>query len=390
MRTLLVGPNGRGSCLGALSEGYHLELAAHFPAPANAVSYVQVEPDAPGALVVDVSLLHDPRMDNALVQLLDAAALRWPGCRAAVVLGDAQQYLLDQLQHAHTRVFSTDGGQNDAAALAGGVAAYLDLPRRQGARAKTILVLSSKGGVGKTTLVANLATALAVRHDLRLAAVDGDLTRGDLALLLGADCPTTLKDLIADRSPGGIQGAIDHHLAHLHGGRLALLAAPGNSLGSEQPWTSLTTRHAQAVLAALGHRYDVVLVDTPPDVQRSSPFPAAVVGDANLPFLALVIVQPQPMERQGARQVLEFLAAYASPGRQVRGVLVDRNRAAGNAGQLERLFKIPVVGSIPYDPAAATARQATDLVYDFSARRLRGAAKAYAELARCIAEGDLP
>jgi MinD-like ATPase involved in chromosome partitioning or flagellar assembly len=351
-------------------------------------------------MIADVSALHDPAMDGVLVHLLDTAALRWPTCRVAVVLSGAQQYLLAQIQHANARAFqATDDpetlGAGDSTTLIADLAAYLALPRRRDVQARIVLVVSAKGGVGKTTLVANLAAALAVRHGLRVAVVDGDLTRGDLARLLDLAPAATLLDLVADPSPGGIHAVLDRYLVHAgedaglpFDADLALLPAPGGSVDDNQPWTTLTTRHAQAILDALGRRFDVVLLDTPPDLQRSSPFPAAVLAGDGLPFLALVVVQPQPMERAGARQALDALRgsqACDERSRIVRGVLVDRNRAAGNPAALERVLGLEIVAAVPYDPRAATARQATDLVYDFHARRLSRPARAYARLAAHIA-----
>jgi MinD-like ATPase involved in chromosome partitioning or flagellar assembly len=379
MRAVLVGPNSHRSCLEELKTAYRLETVAHFLEPAAALAFVRAGAEVPAVMVADVSSLHDPGADRALVELLDATAVRWPGCRVAAVLGEAQGYLQDELQHAQARAFRP--GQLDD------LAAYLALARRREAQARVILALSAKGGVGKTSLIANLGTALAVRHGLRVVAVDGDLTRGDLARLLGVEPAATVLDLVADRSPGGIRAALDRYLISLCDGRLALLPAPGGALGGGQPWTALTTRHAQAVLAALGERFDVVLLDTPPDLQRSSPFPAAVLGDRGLPFVGLVVVQPQPMERWGARQVLDFVAAYATDHGLVRGVLVHRNPATGNARQLERVLGVQIVESIPYDPKAAAAHHATELVYDFEKKRLSPPARAYDRLAQWIAGG---
>ena len=380
MRAVLVGPNSHRSCLEELKTTYRLETVAHFLEPAAALAFVRAGAAAPAVLVADVSGLHDPGADRALVELLDATATRWPGCRVATVLGEAQSYLQDELQRAQSRAFWP--GQMDD------LAAYLALARRREAQARVVLALSAKGGVGKTSLIANLGTALAVRHGLRVAAVDGDLTRGDLARLLGVEPTTTVLDLVADRSPGGIRAALDRYLVSLCDGRLALLPAPGGALGGGQPWTALTTRHAQAVLAALGERFDVVLLDTPPDLQRSSPFPAAVLGGKGLPFVGLVVVQPQPMERWGARQVLDFVTAYGTDHGLVRGVLVHRNPATGNARQLEKVLGVEIVEAIPYDPKAAAAHHATELVYDFQKKRLNPPARAYDRLAQWIAEGS--
>jgi MinD-like ATPase involved in chromosome partitioning or flagellar assembly len=380
MRAVLIGPNSHHSCLEELKTTYRLETVAHFLEPAAALAFVRAGAEAPAVMVADVSGLHDPGADRALVELLDAVTARWPGCRVAAVLGEAQGYLRDDLQHAQARAFRP--GQVDD------LAAYLALARRREAQARVVLALSAKGGVGKTSLIANLGTALAVRRGLRVAAVDGDLTRGDLARLLGVEPTTTVLDLVADRAPGGIRAALDHYLVSLCDGRLALLPAPGGALSSGQPWTALTTRHAQAVLAALGERFDVVLLDTPPDLQRSSPFPAAVLGGKGLPFVGLVVVQPQPMERWGARQVLDFVTAYGTDHGMVRGVLVHRNPATGNARQLEKVLGVEIVEAIPYDPKAAAAHHATELVYDFGKKRLNPPARAYDRLAQWIAEGN--
>ena len=144
------------------------------------------------------------------------------------------------------------------------------------------------------------------------------------------------------------------------------------------------------MLAALGERFDVVLLDTPPDLQRSSPFPAAVLGDGSLPFVGLVVVQPQPMERWGARQVLDFVTAYGTDHGLLRGVLVHRNPATGNARQLEKVLGLEIVEAIPYDPRAAAAHQATELVYDFQKKRLGPPARAYAQLAEWLVAGGRP
>lgn len=382
MRAVLVGPNSHHSCLEELKTTYRLETVAHFLEPAAALAFVRAAAEAPAVLVADISGVHDPGADRALVELLDATAVRWPGCRAAAVLGEAQQYLLSELTHATARTFRP--GQVDD------LAAFLALVRRREAQAQVVLALSAKGGVGKTSLIANLGAALAVRHGLRVAVVDGDLTRGDLARLLGVEPAATVLDLVADRSPGGIRAVLERYLVSLCNGRLALLPAPGGALNSGQPWTALTTRHAQAVLAALGERFDAVLLDTPPDLQRSSPFPAAVLGDKGLPFVGLVVVQPQPMERWGARQVLDFVAAYRADHGLVRGVLIHRNPATGNAWQLEKVLGVEIVANIPYDPQAAAAHHAAELVYDFQKKRLSPAARAYAGLAEWLLAGGRP
>ena len=87
MRAVLVGPNSHRSCLEELKTTYRLEAVAHVLEPAAALAFVRAGAEAPAVLVADVSGLHDPVADRALVELLDATATRWPGCRVATVLG---------------------------------------------------------------------------------------------------------------------------------------------------------------------------------------------------------------------------------------------------------------------------------------------------------------
>lgn len=76
---------------------------------------------------------------------------------------------------------------------------------------RIIAVSSGKGGVGKTTLVANLSAALA-QYGKSVIAVDGNLTTSNLGLHLGIPLyPKTLQDVL--RGKVKINEAIYHHHA---------------------------------------------------------------------------------------------------------------------------------------------------------------------------------
>jgi septum site-determining protein MinD len=62
---------------------------------------------------------------------------------------------------------------------------------------RTIGVISGKGGVGKTTLVANLGAALAKRYQKDVTIIDCNLTASHLSILLGMDYhPITLNNVL--------------------------------------------------------------------------------------------------------------------------------------------------------------------------------------------------
>ena len=102
------------------------------------------------------------------------------------------------------------------------------MPQRAGAR--VIPFGGGKGGVGKTFLVANLATALA-RQGHRVVAVDGDLEGANLHTCLGVPRPrASLADYVAHREEDLQKLLLDTHLPNL-----ALIAATRSHLGSAQP-----------------------------------------------------------------------------------------------------------------------------------------------------------
>jgi pilus assembly protein CpaE len=67
--------------------------------------------------------------------------------------------------------------------------------------AKVVTVFSTKGGVGKTTLVANLASALAQGTKRKVAALDLDLEFGVLATMMGVTPQGSLIDLCRLETP---------------------------------------------------------------------------------------------------------------------------------------------------------------------------------------------
>ena len=74
---------------------------------------------------------------------------------------------------------------------------------------RIICVASGKGGVGKTTVVSNLAAALA-KFNKSVIAIDGNTTTSNLGLHLGISMyPTTIQDVLRGRA--NIRDAIYHH-----------------------------------------------------------------------------------------------------------------------------------------------------------------------------------
>ncbi len=108
---------------------------------------------------------------------------------------------------------------------------YIEGPAtEQPGEACLIPIGGGKGGVGKSFVVANLATALA-RSGYRVIAVDGDLEGANLHTCLGVARPrTSLADFVAHREEDLQKLILETPIANLR-----LIAATDGNLASPQP-----------------------------------------------------------------------------------------------------------------------------------------------------------
>ena len=130
--------------------------------------------------------------------------------------------------------------------------------RRRSVRAgngKVISMISVVGGVGVTTLAANLALALHRRQNKRAALADLDLQLGSLSVLLNVEPSRTIVDLAGpDKKLDSIQ--LDLTLSR-HSSGVALLAAPKLIEDSER----VSEDTVRAILDLMIQLFDYVVVD---------------------------------------------------------------------------------------------------------------------------------
>lgn len=122
-------------------------------------------------------------------------------------------------------------------------------------RGKVIVVISPKGGSGKTAVSSNLAVALAQRHPGRVVVVDLDVQFGDLETALSLHPERTLAQL--SRSSHIDATTVKLHLTPSEHG-LFLLAGALDPVEAE----SIVGAHVPTVLSVLADNFDHVIVDT--------------------------------------------------------------------------------------------------------------------------------
>ncbi|MEB3255804.1 MAG: septum site-determining protein MinD [Synechococcaceae cyanobacterium] len=160
------------------------------------------------------------------------------------------------------------------------------------ATARTILICSGKGGVGKTTLTANLGIALA-RLGHTVAVLDADFGLRNLDLLLGLEnrIVYTAQEVLAESCR--LEQAL---VRHKQEPKLSLLPA-----GNPRMLDWLTPEDMQKIVAQLAERFHYVLIDAPAGVEQGFRNAAAAAREA------IVVTNPEVSAVRDADRVIGLL-----------------------------------------------------------------------------------
>jgi len=255
---------------------------------------------------------------------------------------------------------------------------------------RVIAVTSGKGGVGKSTVTANLAVALAARG-LKVGLVDADVHGFSIPALLGLTRdgriaqPTQLDDLMLPPVAHGVKAiSIGMFLQRGQDGQLGAVAWRG-------PMLHRTVQ--QFLTDVYFGDLDVLLLDMPPgtgDVAISvgQLLPHAEVLVVTTPQAAAsdVAVRSGLVARQTGQRVIgvvENMTAMTLPD----GTVLDLFGAGGGAEVARALSgegaDVPVLASIPLSPSLRSAADAGDPIV--VADPTDAAAQAISQLAAALA-----
>jgi len=162
--------------------------------------------------------------------------------------------------------------------------------------ARTILICSGKGGVGKTTLTANLGIALA-RLGHTVAVLDADFGLRNLDLLLGLEnrIVYTAQEVLAESCR--LEQALVRHKQEPN---LSLLPA-----GNPRMLEWLTPEDMQKIAGQLAERFNYVLIDAPAGVEQGFRNAAAAAREA------IVVTNPEVSAVRDADRVIGLLHMMA-------------------------------------------------------------------------------
>ena len=239
---------------------------------------------------------------------------------------------------------------------------------------RAIVVTSGKGGVGKTTTVANLGTALAQRG-ARVALVDADIGLRNLDIVLGLESRVNyhLLDVLEERVT--IDDAL---IADKRIDTLFLLAA-----AQAREKDDVDTEKMRALVTSLRERFDYVLIDSPAGIEIG--FKNAVVGAEE----AIVVCTPEVSAVRDVDRIIGLLGNRFRPQlivNRLRPLLVKKGKML-SVEDVDAVLRLPLLGVIADEPEIiVTANRGEPLAL----RRDGATANAYRAIAARIAGEDVP
>jgi len=199
--------------------------------------------------------------------------------------------------------------------------------------ARVITIASGKGGVGKTTIAANLGTALSLL-DEDVAVLDLDISMGNLELILGLeDKPVTLQEVLSGKD-------IIHNAIYEGPGGVKIIPA-GLSIYALK---DMRLERLESALESLTEDLDILLIDAPGGLERDALSAMEVSNEL------ILVTTP---EISSLSDTLKTKIVAEKLGIDILGVVINRkldDKAFLKTEEIELILDVPVLTIIPEDP----------------------------------------
>lgn len=199
--------------------------------------------------------------------------------------------------------------------------------------ARVITVASGKGGVGKTTIAANLGIALSLYNE-DVVVLDLDIAMANLELILGLeDKPVTLQEVLSGRDmiynaiyegPGGVR-----------------IVPAGISLYGLK---DMKLERLEGVLETLTQDIDILIIDAPGGLERDALSALEVCSEL------ILVTTP---EISSLSDTLKTKIVAEKLGIDILGVVINRkvqDKVFLTTEEIEIILNVPVLSIIPEDP----------------------------------------
>ncbi|GAB4442620.1 MAG: hypothetical protein Fur0044_39040 [Anaerolineae bacterium] len=219
----------------------------------------------------------------------------------------------------------------------GQVAAQPQSETTQAEGAPVIAVYSPKGGIGTSTIAANLAVALQQQQG-DVVLMDADLQFGDILVHLNTKATRTISDLIQNDE---LDAELVPEITLAHNSGLKLLLAPPQP----QLADAITPAMVSEVIKSLKKHCKIVVIDTTSQLNDKT---LTVLDNADF---ILVVSTPELPSIKSTKLFLE-LADQLEFSAHKLGVVINRANLPGGISpdKIEKALKLSQAYRIPYDP----------------------------------------
>lgn len=203
---------------------------------------------------------------------------------------------------------------------------------------KAIVVTSGKGGVGKSTVTANIGTALSLMGK-SVALIDADIGLRNLDVIMGLESRVvyTSMDVIKDNCSLSKALVTDRRSENL---KLLAASQTNNKM-------DITPEQMGKLSQSLKNKFDYVLIDSPAGIEQGFQNAAAGADEA------LVVTTPQVSAVRDADRVIGLLQTIGIDNfyliiTRLRPNMVKKGNMISQEDIVE-LLSIPLIGVIPED-----------------------------------------
>lgn len=198
---------------------------------------------------------------------------------------------------------------------------------------KIIGILSGKGGVGKTTIVANVSTALSYEFNKKVVILDSNITTSHLGLHFGIydKPPFTLRDVLDGKV--SINEAV-----YIHPITGVRVIPSSFSIDKKNNLEKL-----KKIVNQLDSSYEVIIVDCPPGLGKN------VISAINSIEEALVVTNPDIPSMTDALKTINVLQKLK---KEIIGIVVNRLKGEKyelSKDEIKMMCNVPVISAIPED-----------------------------------------
>lgn len=215
---------------------------------------------------------------------------------------------------------------------------------------RRVVVMSRKGGVGKTTMTLALGSTYSTLRGDRVVAVDANPDAGNLAHRVWRPCARTITDLLDEMQLVSSYSDLRDYTAQAPESRLEVLA----SNDDPRIGMALDRQAYQQVIQLLDHYYNLILLDTG----------TGILDSANQGLLAeadqlIVVLRPALDGARAAALTLDWLSEHGYGELVARAVVVInglRRRDSVPIQRIENHFaqRCAQVVTVPWDRALET------------------------------------